>query len=281
MSLRHPALLALAGLALAGCPGEQESPKPDFTTDVKATPRAAGLRLPGRLRARLGLQGGHVLLPGRCARQCAQPSDCAAAGATCSERGRCLAGGSDGGRGGGAGDLDVEPGSAITELPARIQQVAAGTDVVKVAIKVAPAPASGVVSYRVERTDGLGDPQKVRQAAGTGVYELEVESGLPGPLPRPPRRRGLRHHLAALPPLAHPQLPRSGYRQAWRSSPVRETGIPLDLYVVPTPRRLAQPGPRGLGALAGGPGEDLQPAPQDHRRDHGDHARKLAGRARR
>ncbi|MGC4117282.1 MAG: hypothetical protein QM765_22520 [Myxococcales bacterium] len=266
MTFRRLVPAALAAFALAGCPSKQENPKPDFTTDVKATPRAPlAFASPAACALDSDCKAGTFCFQGGCARQCAQPSDCGAAGATCSERGRCLGGGG-GGKGGGAGDIDVEPGTALTALPARVQQVAAGTDALKVQVKVAPAIAAGVLSYRIERTDGLGDPQKVRQASGSTDFELEVESGMASPGAAEPKDVEVYviTSAGAFRLSLIPQLPLSGYYAGQaKLDQFGQTGIPLDFYLVtnPTDASLSQ-ATEAFVVLPVGPEKIFSPHPK-------------------
>ncbi|HEY3452580.1 MAG TPA: hypothetical protein VGK67_39920 [Myxococcales bacterium] len=237
MTLRTSALVALAGLLLAGCPSKNA--KPDFQTDVQPTPRAAvAFASAAACALDSDCKAGSFCFQGGCARQCAQPTDCTAAGASCSERGRCVAGGNGGGAGGGAGDIDVEPGTALTELPARVQQVAAGTDKLQLHVKAAPAIASGLLSYRVERTDGQGDAQQVRQASGSTDFDLEIETGLANPSASEPKDVEVYviTSAGAFRLSLIPQLPLSGYYAGQaRLAQFGQTGVPLDFYVVTNP----------------------------------------------
>jgi len=148
--------VAAAGvLALAGCSEPGDNQPIDFLSGVVVEPRAP---VPFASTQACALDsdcaGGLFCFQGGCARQCTDDSDCAE-GLSCDPRGRCATAAAS--RDADSGIVDVEPGRSLAEIPAKIQRVAPGVQTLKLAVKVSPALSAGL-SYRVERTDGMGDP---------------------------------------------------------------------------------------------------------------------------
>lgn len=105
-----------------------------------------------------------------CALVCTTDSECAS-GETCSPRGRCS---------GEEGAVEVAhslPELRVLSYPETIRVVGAGEETVTFDFGLNKnMPAEGV-AYRVERSDGLGDPARIYHATGTNTFRVTVETG--------------------------------------------------------------------------------------------------------
>lgn len=223
------------GLWSAACGGEPVTLTAEVTTP---DPAPIAFASPAACALDSDCEAGLFCFQGACARECAESKDCASA-ETCSDRGRCVAalqGLRDATS--GAPDIDVDPGVTLTKLPASTQEVPLGADALEVKVQVSAPPASGLLAYRVERTDGMGDPRRVRKAEGTTEFTLTLDSGLANPASETPGPVSVYvvTSAGAFTLTLIPQLPFAGqYAGEATLAQFGQTGLPIDFYVVTDP----------------------------------------------
>ncbi|MGI5861963.1 MAG: hypothetical protein ACOX6T_07870 [Myxococcales bacterium] len=229
------AATAAGALALVGCSGSDDDRPVDFSSEVAVEPRApVAFASATACALDSDCAAGLFCFQGGCARQCAADSDCGQ-GQGCDTRGRCAAKKSN--RSTDTGLTDVEPGCSLVELPAKIQRVAAGVKTLEVAVKVSPTTSAGL-SYRVERTDGMGDPLAVRTASGTTDFVLRIDTGLANPAEADPAYVEVYviTSAGAFNLTLAPQLPFAGhYAGSVALDQFGQTGLPIDFQIVTDP----------------------------------------------
>lgn len=186
---------------------------------------------------------------GACSRECGEgilcPQDL-----SCSARGRCLTAEAlarsradsmdpPGPSSGADGALvDTAPGLKLVSRPTRVQQVPPGVEGIQVTVETSAQVASGLLAYRVERTDGAGDATLVKHAEGTTSFIIEIDAGEASPDVDEPQAVEVYVITAAgaFRMSLIPQVPVSGTYSGYAFMNLfGGTGLPLDLQIVTNP----------------------------------------------
>src|SRR5690554_307772 len=164
-------------LSLAGCSDDADSPEDKTPTPVGPVeaPEARAITVASTRGCAIDADcaEGLFCFQNRCAMVCETDADCA--GGTCSERGRCIEDGQV---------VAVEhtlPTLKVVQMPETVQVVSADDATARFEFGLDKSMPPEGIAYRVQRSDGLGDPTRVRYATGDKSFALTLETGAARP----------------------------------------------------------------------------------------------------
>lgn len=172
-------LIALL-LVLAGCSDDADSEHgannadPTVNGPVEAPEaRALSLASTGGCAIDADCAAGLFCFQNMCARVCETNADCA--DGTCSERGRCIEDGQV------VAVRHTLPTLKVVQMPETVQRVSADASTARFEFGLNKSMPPEGIAYRVQRSDGLSDPSRVRYATGDKSFALTLETGAARP----------------------------------------------------------------------------------------------------